>query len=474
MAAPDMGGRSFFSDVLTQFDHAASFTGVDPGLLEQIRVCNSLVQLQFPVRMDDGSIRVIEAYRAEHSLHRTPVKGGIRFSADAGADEVMALAALMTLKCALVGVPFGGGKGAVRIDPRQLSDHELERTTRRYAAELVKKNYLSPTLDVPAPDLGTGEREMAWVLDTYTSLREDDLNAAGCVTGKPIELGGIPGRREATGLGVYFAVRGALSSDELLRETDLDPGIEGKSVVVQGLGNVGSHAAEAFARAGARIVGLAERSGTLHDERGLDLEKVRAHLAERGTLAGCPVGRFEPNPGRALELPCDVLVPAALEHVIHEGNVDRVCAKVVAEGANGPTTSAAEKSLLARKVIVLPDIYANAGGVTVSYFEWLKNLHHVSFERMTKRWEESVNQRFLKIIEHHTGERVPDADRGPLIRGPSEHDLVISALEQTMVTSFEQILERQRRQLLPSLRVASYVAAIEKVARVYQLTGIFP
>jgi glutamate dehydrogenase (NAD(P)+) len=474
MAAPDTPGRSFFSDVLRQFDHAATFTGIDPGLLEQIRVCNCLVQLKFPVRMDDGSIRVVEAYRAEHSVHRSPVKGGIRYSPDVGADEVMALAALMTLKCALVGVPFGGGKGGVRIDPSQLSTHELERTTRRYAAELVKKNFLSPTLDVPAPDLGTGEREMAWVLDTYVSLREEDLNAAGCVTGKPIELGGIPGRREATGLGVYFAVREALASEELLRESELEPGVANQRVVVQGLGNVGSHAAEAFARAGARIVGVAERSGTLHDERGLDLGRVMAHLAEHRTLAGCPVGRFESDPGRALELPCDVLVPAAREHVIHEGNAGRIRAKLIAEGANGPTTRAAERELLSRGVIVLPDVYANAGGVTVSYFEWLKNLHHVSFERMTKRWEESVNQRFLGIIERHTRERIPESERGPLIQGPSERDLVISALEQTMVTSFQQILERRQRQRLPSLRTASYAAAIEKIARVYELQGIFP
>lgn len=469
------GEKGFFRQVLRFVDAAAPHAGLPADLLEQVRACNAVYQMRFPVRRDDGSIAVVEAYRVQHSHHRTPTKGGVRFSPEADQDEVMALAALMTFKCAVVNVPFGGAKGGVRIDPFAASDGFRERVTRRYAAELLRKNFLGPALDVPAPDYGTGEREMGWIADTYKAMRPDDLAPFACVTGKPLTMHGIPGRREATGRGVYFGIRECLERAEDLKALGLAPGVAGKRVVIQGLGNVGSHAARCLAHeGGAVIVGVAEREGGLFAPDGLDVEAVLRHRAETGSLCGFPGATPVEDPARILELDCDVLVPAALECQITAENAPRVRARIVAEAANGPVDADADAILRARGVLVLPDLYLNAGGVTVSYFEWLKNLSHASFERMNRRLEELHTRKVVAAVERLTGSSLDEASRQELIRGPEEVDFVVSALDETMILAYEQIHREWRSRRLPDLRTAAYAFALRRVGASYLAQGIFP
>ncbi len=466
---------TFSEQVNTYFDRAARLTRRDPTLLKQIRTCNSVYYVSFPLARDDGSIEVIHAWRAEHSQHRLPTKGGIRYSLAMSDDEVMALAALMTYKCAIVNVPFGGAKGGVRIDRRAYSDRELERITRRYTYELVRKRFIGPGVDVPAPDFGTGSREMAWVADTYASLTGGELDAMACVTAKPISQGGIMGRTEATGRGVCFGIREACDVAEDMKRLGLSRGVDGKRAVVQGLGNVGYHAAKFLTEAGARIVGLAEVEGAIANPKGLDLERVVAHRQATGSLLGFPGATDLPRSADALELDCDLLVPAALEHQITADNAPRIKAKILAEAANGPTTPEAEALLIARGVLILPDVWLNAGGVIVSYFEWLKNLSHVRFGRMQKRYEEGAFRRLLGAIEQATTVRFTDEERHRYTDGPDEEDLVNSGLEESMVTAFHEIRTIQQAQPDPvDLRTAAFISAIDKVARAYEELGIFP
>lgn len=474
-AHPDghMPKLSFFANVIEQFDRAAAYTSHPAGLLEQIKACNAVFRIRFPLKIDDGSIKVIEAYRAEHSHHRTPTKGGIRYSPDVDQDEVMALAALMTFKCALVNVPFGGAKGAVKIDARAFSLRELENVTRRYAAELIKKRFLGPAVDVPAPDYGTGEREMAWIADTYRQLHQGELNADACVTAKPLALGGIPGRTEATGLGVFYGLRRYLEDVEEMARLGLTPGVAGKRCVIQGLGNVGSHAARALQAAGAVLVGLIEHDGTLRNDEGIDLHAVMLHKQQTGSIRNYS-GATTLDRDIGLEIPCDILIPAALQRVIDDNNAGRIQAKIVGEAANGPITIEGEEILAARGITVLPDLYLNSGGVTVSYFEWLRNLKHVSFERMTTRWEATVNEHFADALERLTGAQLDPAERNLLVRGPSERELVHTALENTMIMALRAMMEVRNRLGVQDLRTAAYVLAIDRVARVYSSYGIFP
>jgi glutamate dehydrogenase (NAD(P)+) len=466
---------SFFDQVCRNFDSAAAYTTYPKGLLEQIKVCNSVYHMAFPIAKDDGSIEVIHAWRAEHSQHKLPTKGGIRYDHRVNEDEVMALSALMTYKCAMVEVPFGGAKGGIRIDRRNYSEPELERITRRYTYELFRKGFIGPAVDVPAPDYGTGPKEMSWIADTYLALNNGDLNALGCVTGKPIAQGGVRGRKEATGRGVFYGVREACADAADMQRLGLAPGVEGKRIVVQGLGNVGYYAARFLCEAGARLVGLAEREGSIADERGLDLEKVVAHRAATGSILGFPGARDLPHRGSALELPCDILVPAALENQITDENCDRIQARIIAEGANGPVTAAASEKLYQRGVMIIPDMYLNAGGVTVSYFEWLKNLSHVRFGRMEKRWEERAARKLLGAVESATGERFDEDEKRRFAEGPSEEDLVNSGLEETMVVSYQKIREMRRKHGdVPDLRIAAFILAIDMICTTYGDLGIFP
>jgi glutamate dehydrogenase (NAD(P)+) len=387
----------------------------------------------------------------------------------------MALAALMTYKCAIVDVPFGGAKGGIRIDASKFSVGELERITRRYVFELVRKNFIGPGLDVPAPDYGTSSREMAWIADTYTSLRPGELDGLACVTAKPLAQGGIRGRTQATGRGVYFGTREVCNDPVLMKQLGLATGLSGKRVVVQGLGNVGYYAAKFLSEGGAVIVGLIEREGAISNPDGLDLEAVMKHRKETGSLLNFPGAKNIAKGIEGLELPCDILVPAALELQITKDNAPRIQARIISEGANGPTTPEADEILHQRGVFVIPDIYVNAGGVTVSYFEWLKNLEHVRFGRMEKRFEETAFGRLVDAMSNATGKKFSDDERRRLSAGAGEEDLVNSGLEETMIVSWQAINERRSKlgkEVDP--RLAAFVLAIDKIAVSYQDLGIFP
>ena len=469
-----MSDYSFFGAVSKSFDKAAKFTQWDSGLLEQIKQCNAVYRMNFPVKIDD-KIEVIKAYRVQHSHHKTPCKGGIRFSTAVNLDEVMALAALMTFKCAIVNVPFGGAKGGISIDPKKYTAYQLENITRRYTAELIKKNFIGPGTDVPAPDYGTGEREMAWILDTYSSMRPGDIDAAGCVTGKPVTQGGVRGRREATGLGVFYGIREVCKMADTMKKLGLTTGVEGKRVIVQGLGNVGYHAAKFFREGGAKLICLAEHDGAVYSESGLNEEEVFQYKKKTGSIKDFPGTKFIPTSAEALELECDILIPAALENVINGENAPRVKAKIIGEGANGPLTPEADEVFVQKGILVIPDMYLNAGGVTVSYFEWLKNLSHVRYGRMEKRFTENLNAHILGTIEDLTAKKVSDREREFILHGPEEADLVYSGLEETMITATHEIMNAWKNNpKIPDMRTAAYVVAIDKVATSYNELGIFP
>ncbi len=465
---------SFFESVVKSFDKAAKFTKWDKGTLEQIKVCNSVYRMKFPVRIGDN-IEVIEAYRVQHSHHKTPCKGGIRFSMAVNQDEVMALAALMTYKCAIVNVPFGGGKGGIKIDPKKYTAFELEKITRRYTSELIKKNFIGPGTDVPAPDYGTGAREMAWILDTYVAMHPGEVDAAGCVTGKPVSQGGVRGRTEATGMGVFFGIREVCNMPDIMQKLGLTMGVKGKTVVVQGLGNVGYHTAKYFREHGAKVIAIAEWEGAVYNAEGLDEEEVFQHRKASGTILNFAGGSNLKLTTDALELECDILVPAALENVIDGGNAPRIKAKIIGEAANGPLTPEADEVFITKGILVVPDMYLNAGGVTVSYFEWLKNLSHVRYGRMEKRFTENMNKHILSQIEELTEKEVSPGEKLFIEHGADEVDLVHSGLEETMITATREIMDIWKSNPdIPDMRTAAYVCAINKVATSYAELGIFP
>lgn len=466
---------SFFDNVNQSFDKAAKFTKWDTGILEQIKACNAVYKIKFPVKMDDGRIEVIEAYRVQHSHHKTPCKGGIRFAAEVTQDEVMALAALMTYKCAIVSVPFGGGKGGIVINPKNYSVYELEKITRRYTAELIKKNFIGPGIDVPAPDYGTGEREMAWILDTYLSMRPGDIDAAGCVTGKPVSQGGVRGRKEATGLGVFYGLREVCNMPDMMEKQGLSTGVDGKRVVVQGLGNVGYHTAKFFQDAGAKITALGVYEGAIWNENGLDVDAVFEHRRSTGSILNFPGATNLAKNTDVLELDCDILIPAALENVINKENASRVKARIIGEAANGPLTPDADEIFAKKGIIVVPDMYLNAGGVTVSYFEWLKNLSHVRYGRIEKRFTENMNSHILGQLEKLTDKKVSELSRKFILHGANEIDLVYSGLEETMITATNEIMEMWKSNpQIPDMRTVAFVVSINKVATSYAELGIFP
>ena len=469
-------GMSFNQSVEYYFDKAASVTKHNRGLLDQIKACNSVYQMRFPVKVGNN-YQVVEAYRVQHSHHKLPCKGGIRYSEHVNQDEVMALASLMTYKCAIVDVPFGGAKGGLKINPRNYTVGQLQRITRRYTTELIKKNFIGPAIDVPAPDYGTGGREMAWILDTYLTFNQNNIDSYGCVTGKPVTQSGIRGRVEATGRGVFYGTKEAVSSKEDMKALGLTPGIEGKTVVVQGLGNVGYHSARIFQENGAIIVGLAEYEGAIYDPtgKGLDVEAVMRHRKETGSILNFEGAVNIENSSDALELECDILIPAAIERVIHEGNASKIKAKIIAEAANGPITAEAEPTLLKKNIMILPDVYLNAGGVTVSYFEWLKNLSHVRFGRMDKRHHQYARKDMLDVVERLTGGRANPNEIDKIVRGADEIDIVRSGLEETMIAAYQPIRELWRRsKKVDDLRTSAFAIAIDKVAIAYLEMGIFP
>lgn len=467
---------NFFQSVQSYFDTASQFTDIDAGILQQIKVCNAVYRLHFPVKIGN-EVRVIEAYRVQHSHHRLPTKGGIRYSMHVNQDEVMALATLMTYKCAIVDVPFGGAKGGVKINPWDYTQDELERITRRYTSELVKRNFIGPAIDVPAPDYGTGPREMAWIYDTYRTFKDNEIDAAGCVTGKPVSQNGIVGRTEATGRGVFYGIREACSIEEDMKGLGLHTGIEGKTMVVQGLGNVGSYTAMiAKEEGGVKVVGVGEVEGAIYKADGIDIHDLIRFRKETGSILNYPGATSFGKDQReiALEFECDILVPAALENAIHSENAPRVKAKIIAEAANGPLTAEAEKILLEKGKLILPDLFLNAGGVTVSYFEWLKNLSHTRFGRLEKRFNQRTYDNLISYIEKTTQKQVDDFEKKLIARGADEIDLVRSGLEETMINAYNSVRDIKLNKNIKDYRTAAFVCAIEKIADDYSALGIFP
>ncbi|MDW7692340.1 Glu/Leu/Phe/Val dehydrogenase [Flammeovirgaceae bacterium SG7u.111] len=465
---------SFFNEVLSFVDKAAVHTGHPSGLIDQIKQCNSIYKMNFPIRKENGEYEVIKGYRVQHSHHKTPTKGGIRYSMGVNEDEVKALASLMTYKCALVNVPFGGAKGGIQIDRRNYSKVDIEKITRRYAYELTRKNFIGPAVDVPAPDFGTGEQEMAWIADTYSAFHPESINAVGCVTGKPISMSGIRGRREATGRGVYIGLYEAVNNADDMKKLGLSTGLEGKKVIVQGFGNVGFYAAKFLQEAGAIITGIAEYEGGIFHPDGLDVEAVFNHRRETKSILNFDGAKNITNSLELLEYECDILVPAALENQITSENAGNVKAKIIGEAANGPVSSAAAQVLLEKGTLIIPDLFLNAGGVTVSYFEWLKNLSRVSFGKLEKRYDKLNNQHLVEMLENTTGKSLTEAQRNTVVKGASELDLVNSGLEDTMIGAYQEMRETAYKYKIDDLRVAAFTLSINKIADDYLSQGIFP
>ncbi len=414
-----LGDENPFEAMMSRFDYAAELLKLDGGLYKVLRNPEKQVIVSVPVQLDSGEVEVFTGYRVLYNTSRGPAKGGIRFDLGVTLEEVKALAAWMTWKCAVVNIPFGGAKGAVVCDPLAMSSGELERLTRRYTSSIIE--ILGPDSDVPAPDVNTNERVMAWIMDTYSMHHRHTVTSV--VTGKPIELGGSLGRREATGRGCMIVTQ------EALKHVGLP--LAGARVVVQGFGNVGSIAAELLQRAGCRIVGASDVSGALHNPKGLDIPDVLAWRQEHRYVSGYPKAEAISN-DELLALDCDVLLPAALENVITARNADAVKAKVIIEGANGPTAAGADEILDRKGVFVVPDILANAGGVTVSYFEWVQ-------DRGGYFWtEETVNNRLTEI----------------------------------MVNSFRNVLGVSKKYHV-NMRIAAYTLAIDRVAAVHRLRGLY-
>lgn len=466
-----MSKESFLSSVETNFDHVAGLLGLSDDLAEKIKIANSTYVVRFGVRLR-GGLQSLTGYRTVHSEHFEPVKGGIRYSPFVDQNEVEALAALMTYKCALMEIPFGGAKGALVIDPRKWETQELEQITRRFTQELAKRDLISPSQNVPAPDVGTGEREMAWIADEYKRLNPADLNAWACVTGKPLGKGGIAGRTEATGRGVQYTLQEFFRHTGDVKKTGLSAGLGGKRVIVQGLGNVGYHAALFLSQQdGCRITHVLERDGTIVDSEGIDITALHEHMIETGSIESYP-GFIDSGP-EMLEAEADILIPAAMEGVIDETNASRIRTPLIIEAANGPITAGGDAILRNNGVVIIPDFCANAGGVTVSYFEWIKNLTHIRFGRMQRRQQESQFERLIAGVESMTGKPFPEADRNAVLSGATEINLVRSGLEDTMRGAYDAISETwNHKDNVPDLRTAAMMIAVKRIAHSYISIGI--
>ena len=476
MSVPTAKEVSFRESVNLSCDLAMATLDIPEGMAKYIRNVSNVYQVRFPVKIK-GNIETFIGWRAVHSNHKLPVKGGIRFAANVNQDEVEALAALMSYKCALVDVPFGGSKGGLLIDPRNYERDEMERITRRFAFELIQKDYIGAATNVPAPDMGTGQREMAWIVSTYAAHRPNDINHMGCVTGKPVSMGGIRGRVEATGRGVVCGLREFFRHPEDVKLANLEGNsLKGKKIIIQGLGNVGYHTASILQKEDdAKIIAILEWDGALVDSNGLDVEDVYKYKCDnKGRVKGYPKAQYIEESSSALEMACDILIPAAMEAVINQSNAAKIQAKLIGEAANGPVTFAAEAILKEKGVVIIPDSYLNAGGVTVSYFEWIKNLSHIRFGRMNKRWEEDRSQLVIQAIEK-TGSKVPQDLVEKLSQGADEVALVRSGLDDTMRKAFQDIRERYwSNDKISSYRTAAMAIAIEKIHTSYATMGIYP
>lgn len=464
---------TFRESVNMMFDKAISLIDISPGLAQKIKVCNSTYTVRFGVKLR-GDIHTFTGYRSVHSEHKEPVKGGIRFATSVNQDEVEALAALMTYKCALVEAPFGGSKGGLHIDPTQWEPDEIEKITRRFAYELIKRDLIHPSQNVPAPDMGTGEREMAWIADQFRRMNTSEINADACVTGKPLNKGGIIGRVEATGRGVQYALQEFFRHKDDVKTSGLSGSLAGKRIIVQGLGNVGYHAAHFLSTEdGCKITAVIERDGAVINDDGININQLQTHLIENKGVKGFSGANYVSNGSEILEKDCDILIPAAMEGVINLSNAQRIKANVIIEAANGPVTAGADEILTAAGTIIIPDMYANAGGVTVSYFEWVKNLSHIRFGRMQRRQQASSNHILVEEMERLIGKPVSEDFKNKFFKGAGELELVRSGLEDTMCTAYQQMHDTWRsNENIDSLRTAAYVLALTKVANSYRALGL--
>jgi len=462
---------TFLENVDMMVNDTITKINIDSNIAKILKTCRSVLQVKFPVKIKN-QIEIFHGWRAVHSTHRLPVKGGLRFSTNVNQEEVEALASLMTFKCAVVDVPFGGAKGGLLIDPKKYDEESLEKITKKFARELIRKGYLSPARDVPAPDMGTSQREMGWILDAYKSLRPDDINHAACVTGKSTDHGGIKGRLEATGRGVCEALKEFFRHSNELTKHSIDGTLSDQTIIIQGFGNVGINSAKALYDNGARIIGVAEREGGIFSEDGIDIYQLEKYQSEKQTILNFPNTQNVKKSIDLLSYKCDILIPAALEGVITLNNADTIQAKIICEGANGPITYRANKKLLEKKKVIIPDIYANAGGVTVSYFEWIRNTSHIRMGRLNKRYEEDRGEAIIKAIQSISDKTIPKNLIKQLVHGANEEDIIASGLEDTMRTSFQDMLENKEKYDLDSYRMSAYAVALKKIEKSYLELGI--
>ncbi|MCB1615966.1 MAG: Glu/Leu/Phe/Val dehydrogenase [Pseudomonadales bacterium] len=462
----------FRENVDLMVDRAIALLALEPGIAHAIKACNEVLQVRFPVKIR-GQIEVFTGWRAVHSTHRLPAKGGIRFAPYASQNEVEALAALMTYKCALADIPFGGSKGALIINPSLYTTDELEKITRRFTLELARKGFLSPATNVPAPDIGTGEREMAWIADTYKHLYPEDINYIACVTGKPVYQGGINGRSEATGRGVQYAIEEFFLNPDHVKQSGLEGNLEGKRIVIQGFGNVGSHTARFLScENGALITAIIKSDGALINDHGINIDDLQVYLTENPSIKGFPGATYTENGLDVLEKECDILIPAALENQITLKNAHNINAHVIVEAANGPLSYGADRLLNERGIFIIPDAYANVGGVTVSYFEWIRNLSHMRFGRMQEN--RVKNTLIADLLERVSGEKLPATMREALLKETTELDIVRSGLRETMRDTYQQIKHTMATcEDAGDMRTAAYITAIRKIAHSYQDIGVY-
>ncbi len=467
-----MVNQDFLNSTNKLFDQALSYTEISPDLATRIRVSNSTYTINFGVKLRK-EIHTFTGWRSVHSEHFEPAKGGIRYDINASQEEVEALAALMTYKCAIIEVPYGGSKGALKINPKEWTKSEIEKITRRFAQELIKRDLIHPAQNVPAPDVGTGAEEMAWIADEYRRIHPTDINALACVTGKPTQKGGLVGRSEATGRGVQFIIREFFRHEEDYLKAGFKGGLKDKKVVLQGLGNVGYHAAKFLQEEdGCRIVCVMEHNGAILNPDGLNIEKIKSHQSEHGSFEGCSEGQFEANTSEFLTMECDILIPAAKENVIDKTIAQDIKAKLIVEAANGPITFEADGFLNERNVTIIPDIMANAGGVAVSYFEWIRNLRHIRFGRLEKRRNAFQFDTLISAIETMTGKEMPDKFKEQFIEGANEIDLVRSGLDDMMREAYQKVRQSMIENDIPNLRTAAYKVALDRIATSYDSIGL--
>ena len=467
-----MVNQDFLNSTNKLFDQALSYTEISPDLATRIRVSNSTYTINFGVKLRK-EIHTFTGWRSVHSEHFEPAKGGIRYDINASQEEVEALAALMTYKCAIIEVPYGGSKGALKINPKEWTKSEIEKITRRFAQELIKRDLIHPAQNVPAPDVGTGAEEMAWIADEYRRIHPTDINALACVTGKPTQKGGLVGRSEATGRGVQYIIREFFRHEEDYLKAGFKGGLKDKKVVLQGLGNVGYHAAKFLQEEdGCRIVCVMEHNGAILNPDGLNIEKIKSHQSEHGSFEGCSEGKFEVNTSEFLTMECDILIPAAKENVIDKTIAQDIKAKLIVEAANGPITFEADGLLNERNVTIIPDIMANAGGVAVSYFEWIRNLRHIRFGRLEKRRNAFQFDTLISAIETMTGKEMPDKFKEQFIEGANEIDLVRSGLDDMMREAYQKVRQSMIENDIPNLRTAAYKVALDRIATSYDSIGL--